>query len=318
MEFIRGLHNLRPRHRGCVVAIGNFDGVHLGHQAILARLAEVARSMALPSTVIVFEPQPQEYFTPQQAPARLMTLRDKLDAFAACGVSRTLCLRFDSVFSGLSAPSFIQSILVEGLAARHVLVGVDFRYGKGRAGDFSLLAAEGGRQGYVAESIAAIECDGQRVSSTRVRAALDSGDFAQAGRLLGRPYLMQGRVMHGDQRGRSIGFPTANLALRRRKSPLTGVFAVETKTRAGVCQGVANIGTRPTVCGLRALLEVHLFDCDATLYGQRIAVEFLRKLRDERRFESFDALRAQIECDALAAREYFAMRMPPASRVAKH
>jgi len=309
MRLIRGLHNIRPDDRGCAATIGNFDGVHLGHQAVLGQVAERAGELGLPSTVITFEPQPQEYFATGEAPPRLTRLREKVSALRRYGVERVLVLPFGPKLAALGAAEFVQQVLVDGLRVRYLVVGDDFRFGRGREGDFEFLRRAGERHGFQVVHMHTFEIDGARVSSTRVREALAVGDLAGAERLLGRPYRMQGRVAHGDKRGRTIGFPTANLFLHRRRSPLSGVFAVE---MFGLEQepvaGVANVGTRPTVDGTRALLEVHLFDFDQDIYGRHVAVEFAHKLRDEMRFDSFEALKEQIGNDVREARNWFAAR----------
>lgn len=309
MEFIRGLHNLRPRHRGCVATIGNFDGVHLGHQAVLGQLAEKGAELHLPTAVITFEPQPQEYFAPESAPPRLTRLREKVTALGRFSVDRVLCLPFNDRLASLCADEFIRRILVEGLAIRYLVVGDDFRFGRERAGDFEALKAAGTRYGFDVVSMHSFSIEGERVSSTGIREALVQGDLGRAEQLLGRPYRMSGRVAHGDKRGRSIGFPTANIFLHRRSAPLQGVFAVEMFGVSGEpVEGVANVGSRPTVDGKRSLLEVHLFDFNADIYGCHVHVDFLSKLRDERRFDSFGALKRQIELDAREARTFFQKR----------
>ena len=309
MELIRGLHNLRPRHRGCVATIGNFDGVHLGHQAVLGQLAEKAGQLGLPTTVVTFEPHPQEWFFPDRAPPRLTRLREKLTALRRYSVDRVLVLRFDARLAAMEAAAFVERILVRGLGVRHLVVGDDFRFGRNRAGDFAFLRAMGARHGFDVVAMHSFRIDGERVSSTRIREALAAGDMDTAEKLLGRPYRMCGRVAHGDRRGRGIGFPTANLHLHRRASPVLGVFAVEVFGVPGEpVPGVANVGVRPTVDGTCALLEVHLLDFAGDLYGRYVQVDFLHKLRDERRFASFEALRAQIRRDVEAARAWFAAR----------
>lgn len=306
MEFIRGLHNLRPRHRDCVATIGNFDGVHLGHQAVLGQVAEKAGQLQRPTTVILFEPQPQEYFAPDTAPPRLTRLREKLLALRRFSVDRVLCLPFDQRLAQWSANEFIQQILIEGLGVRYLVVGDDFRFGKGRQGDFHLLQSVGVTQGFAVATMHTFNIDNARVSSTRVRAALAAGDLHGAEKLLGRPYRLCGRVAHGDKRGRSIGFPTANIHLHRHATPVQGVFAVELFGIEGEpVAGVANVGSRPTVDGTRSLLEVHLFDFDRDIYGAYVHVDFLLKLRPEKRFDSFADLQQQIHRDADQAREFF-------------
>jgi riboflavin kinase/FMN adenylyltransferase len=306
MELIRGIYNLRPRHRGCAATIGNFDGVHLGHQAVLGQLSERAGTLHLPVTVITFEPQPREYFTPEQVPPRLTRLREKVEALRRFGVDRLLCLRFGDYLAGLPPEEFIRIILLEGLGVKYLVVGDDFRFGRGRAGNFDLLERVGADRGFPVVNMHSFSIDGVRVSSTRVREALEAGALATAESLLGRPYRMSGRVAHGDKRGRTIGFPTANIYLHRTATPVQGVFAVELFGVEGEpVRGVANVGNRPTVDGTRSLLEVHLFDFHREIYGCHVQVEFLHKLRPERRFETIEALKRQIEEDAARARAWF-------------
>ena len=304
MQLIRGQHNLRASHRGCVATIGNFDGVHLGHQAVFRALRDKAAEYGLPATVILFEPQPMEFFRPEQAPARLTRLREKLIHIRACGIDRVLLLEFNGSLAELEAAAFVERILVDGLGIRHLYVGDDFCFGRGRQGDFSLLRARGEEYGFGVESMDTVCHDDCRISSTRIRQALEVGDFATAGACLGRSYQICGRVGHGNRRGRTIGFPTLNINLHRRVSPLTGVFAVRVQGLAeGDLPGVANIGTRPTVDGEgRPLLEVHLFDFDRQVYGRQVGVSFVSRIREERRFPSFDDLKQQILKDAADAR----------------
>ncbi len=304
MQLIRGQHNLRASHRGCVATIGNFDGVHLGHQAVFRALRDKAAEYGLPATVILFEPQPMEFFRPEQAPARLTRLREKLIHIRACGIDRVLLLEFNGSLAELEAAAFVKRILVDGLGIRHLYVGDDFRFGRGRQGDFSLLRARGEEYGFGVESMDTVCHDDCRISSTRIRQALEVGDFATAEACLGRSYQICGRVGHGNRRGRTIGFPTLNINLHRRVSPLTGVFAVRVQGLAeGDLPGVANIGTRPTVDGEgRPLLEVHLFDFDRQVYGRQVGVSFVSRIREERRFPSFDDLKQQILKDAADAR----------------
>ncbi|MFA5626942.1 MAG: bifunctional riboflavin kinase/FAD synthetase [Thiohalomonadaceae bacterium] len=306
MELIRGLHNLSSRHQGCVATIGNFDGVHLGHQAVLGQLAEKADEFCAPTTVIIFEPQPQEYFAADVVVPRLTRLREKLLALRRFSVDRVLCLPFNQSFAELSAEQFIERILLDGLAVRYLVVGDDFRFGAGRRGDFAMLQAAGERHGFQVARMHTFALGGERVSSTRIRQALAQGEMKQAEQLLGRPYRMCGRVAHGDKRGRTIGFPTANIHLHRKASPLSGVFAIELFGIDGEpWHGVANVGCRPTVEGLRPLLEAHLFDFTGDLYGRHVCVNFLHKIREEQRFACFDDLKQQILLDAQSAREFF-------------
>lgn len=306
-EFVRGLHNLRPRHRGCVATIGTFDGVHLGHRAILRQLIEAAEQHRLPATAIIFEPQPHEYFTREQAPARLMRLREKVRALFAAGVERIVCLRFDRKLQSLTAREFIQQILVDGLGIRHLVVGDDFRFGCDRAGDFQLLVEVGREQGFSVSDTTTLEVAGGRVSSTRIRRALEAGQFELAEQLLGYPYGIGGRVGYGRQLGRELGVPTANVQLRRYRSPLHGVFAVTARRTDGRdYPGVANVGVRPTVSGSpRPILEVHLLDFSGDLYGEHIEVIFHRKLREEEKFDSVERLREQLQVDIQQADRFF-------------
>ncbi len=306
MQLVRGLHNLRPRHRGCVATIGNFDGVHRGHQAILARLRERAAELGLPSCVVIFEPQPREFFSPDRAPARLTRLREKLQLLSEQGVDLVLCLAFNRRLRELSAAEFVHATLVEGLGVRHLEVGDDFRFGCDRAGDFNFLLKAGAAEGFTVEAATTIEVDGERVSSTRLRQVLAAGDLLQAEALLGRPFGITGRVMHGQKLGRQLGAPTANVQLKRRNTPLSGVFVVSLELDGKPLAGVANIGMRPTVeSDGRPHLEVHLLDYRGDLYGRLVQVTFLRKLRDEQRFASLEALKTAIDADIAAARDYW-------------
>ena len=311
MELIRGLHNLTARHRGCAATIGTFDGLHLGHQSVLGQLSERADELGLATVVIVFEPQPQEYFAPDEAPPRLTRFREKMKALHRFAVDRVLCLRFDLGLASLEAEDFIQRIRIDGLDVKYLVVGDDFRYGRGRKGTFASLEEAGRASGFPVVNMHTFSAGGERISSTRIRQALASGDLDTAESLLGRPYRMCGRVAYGDQRGRTIGYPTANIYLHRKAAPVDGVFAVELFGVEGEpLAGVANVGTRPTVDGTRSLLEVYLFDFDRDIYGRYVDVNFLHKLRPERRFESFDLLRQQIDRDVEEARDWFDTHFP--------
>ncbi|MEX6501639.1 bifunctional riboflavin kinase/FAD synthetase [Pseudomonas zhanjiangensis] len=306
MQLVRGLHNLRPQHRGCVATIGNFDGVHRGHQAILARMRERAAELGVPCCVVIFEPQPREFFAPDTAPPRLSRLRDKLALLAAEGVDRVLCLAFNRRLRELSAAEFVQKVLVDGLAVQHLEVGDDFRFGCDRDGDFAFLEQAGAREGFTVEAAATVELDGVRVSSTGVRRALAAGDFELAERLLGRPFQIAGRVLHGQKLGRQLAAPTANIQLKRCRVPLSGVYLVSTLIDGRPWPGVANIGVRPSVAGDgQAHLEVHLLDFAGDLYGRRLTVAFHHKLRDEQRFASLEALKTAIAADIAAARAHW-------------
>lgn len=308
MHIARGLANLPPFPRGCVATIGTFDGVHVGHQHLIRRLAAKGREMDVPVVVALFEPQPREYFQPEQAPARLFRLREKIAQLAELPVDVVLLLRFNRAFAEQPAEDFIRRVLVEGLKARYLVVGDDFRFGKGREGDFSLLRQAGAVAGFEVSDTPTLSLHGRRVSSTWVRELLEAGDCAGVRHLLGRPYSVCGRVVHGDKQGRRLGFPTANIDLRRKNAPIRGVFAI-TMTMAGDQQrmGVANVGVRPTVEGSsRVWLEAHLFDFDDDLYHRMVEVHFHRKLRDEQRFASLEELVGQIRLDAEQARLFFA------------
>jgi len=297
-------HGWPKASRPNAVTIGNFDGIHLGHQAMLARLTAQAAAVGGAPTVLTFEPHPREIFTPDSAPTRLTSLREKLEIMRSLGVAHVHVCRFTRAFAALSAEDFVRRILVEGLKARYVLVGDDFRFGARRAGNFELLQHMGQGYGFAAEALHTVEAADQRASSTAVRDALALGDMATAAQLLGRPYSISGRVVGGDQLGRKIGYPTANIQLKHNKPPVKGIFAVHVQ---GLGQpdwpGVASLGTRPTVhANGRPTLEVHLFNFDRSIYRQHLRVEFLHKLRDEAKFPNLDTLIAQIDLDAQQAR----------------
>ena len=335
MELIRGTHNLRAQHRGCVLTIGNFDGVHRGHQAVLKQVRAKAQALGVPAAVMTFEPQPQELFQPEKAPARLTNWREKYLALRDQGIDRHIVIEFNKKFASQPAREFIEKTLVEKLGVKFLVVGDDFRFGFKREGDFELLQKAGKELGFEVVDTRSYRQQEQRVSSTAIRQALDEGDFDNAEAMLGRPYQMQGKVVHGRKNGRTIGFPTANIPLKRLKSPLHGVFAVTVeleKTAALPCEqsehlspraegselhrpqgpnreafkGVANLGTRPTLNGDEVQLEVHLFDFSGNLYGQRVTVTPVAKLRAEQRFASLEHLKQQIEKDAARAKQLLA------------
>lgn len=309
MELIRGLHNLRPEHRGCAVTIGNFDGVHLGHQAVIAQLAQQARALSVPTALVLFEPQPREYFQPDAALARLMRLREKVLALRQLPIDRVLCVEFNAHFAELTAQDFIERVLLRGLGTRYLVVGDDFRFGRDRRGDFSMLVQAGQRNGFAVTSTPTFALGGERVSSTRIRAALNVGDLTGAEKLLGRHYRMCGRVAHGNKLGRQIGIPTANIHLHRRAAPVQGIYVVEVHGLGDApLPAAASVGTRPTVGGSRALLEVHLLDFDRDIYGAHLGVDFLHKLRDEQRFDSVAEMKVEIQNDIEKTRRYFADR----------
>ncbi len=309
MQFIRDIRNSKDSlARPCVATIGNFDGIHLGHQAILQQLKDTAAKLQLPSVVILFEPQPREYFSPQQAPVRLMTLREKLATLKQWKIDKVICLRFNAAFSKISAEKFIQCILVEDLCVQHLIVGSDFHFGHDRLGDFHLLQLAGKQYGFRVACSPEIMLHGERVSSTLVRAHLLAGELEQVKQCLGKDYTLSGRVIHGQKRGRELGFPTMNIPVKHRA--LKGVFVVEV---AGLgdrsLPGVANVGIRPTVGGSDWILEVHLLNYQQSHYGNRISVAFLHKIRDEVRFESLEALKDQINRDVDTAQRYFAEKV---------
>lgn len=305
-ELIRGLYNFSAQNKGCVATIGNFDGVHVGHQALLAMVVEQAKARKVPSVVITFEPQPGEYFASGIPVARLTRWREKFHALAQCEVDKVLVLPFNQRVAELTAGQFVLDVLCNGLGVRHLIVGDDFRFGRARQGDFEFLKEAGKQYQFTVENMPSVIIDSERVSSTRVRKALANADHRLVERLLGHPYFMEGRVVYGDKRGRSMGFPTANIYLHRKVAPVQGVYTVRMHglSKQGL-PGVANVGIRPTVGGTRSLLEVHLFDFDQDIYQQQVRVEFCEKLRDERRFDNFDLLKEQIWLDALQAKEYF-------------
>lgn len=312
MELIRGLQNIRPEHHGCVATIGNFDGVHLGHQAVLGQLAEKAAELNLPTTLVTFEPQPMEYFAPGKVPARLTRFREKIAALQRYSVDRVCCLSFNAKLAGLSAADFIEQILVQKLGVKYLVVGDDFCFGKNRSGTFATLLEAGEKYGFQVVSMHTFNIDDERVSSTRVRHALEAGNMNVAEQLLGRRYRMSGRVAHGEKLGRELGFPTANIHLHRHASPIQGIFVVEVfglddlSQNSQPLQGVASVGTRPTVNQTKALLEVFLFDFDQDIYGRHLQVSFLKKLRDEEKYDSIEALTDQIQLDVEQAQAYFA------------
>ncbi|RLM28186.1 riboflavin biosynthesis protein RibF [Brenneria alni] len=312
MQLIRGIHNLRAHHYGCVLTIGNFDGVHRGHQMLLERLKQEGRSRGLPVMVMIFEPQPQELFSVKKAPARLTRLRDKVNYLRKAGVDYLLCVKFDAHFAANHARTFVSTLLVEKLGVRFLVVGDDFRFGAGREGDFLLLQKAGLDAGFEVISTASFCNDGKRVSSTAIRDALNNDDLMLAENLLGHPYSISGRVIHGKELGRTIGFPTANLSLKRQVSPVNGVYAVSVYGLGDEpLPGVANIGTRPTITGdNRQQLEVHLLDTTMDLYGRHIEVVLRKKIRNEQRFASLEALKQQIADDVVTARVFFGLKAP--------
>lgn len=304
MELIRGLHNLRDRHRGCVATIGNYDGVHLGHRTVLSGLREQSERLDQPTLVMTFEPTPREFFAPGTAPFRLTRFRDKVLALAAEGVDRLLVARFDHRMANMAPETFIESVLVGRLAVQYLVVGDDFRFGRDRKGDFAMLERAGRRFGFEVRNTPTLERDGERVSSTRIRTSLEAGELDRAEALLGRRYSVSGRVGYGERIGTELGFPTINLSLGWREVPLHGVFVTRVTLDDGArVWGVANVGHRPTVNGKHRLLEVHLLDFDGDLYGRHVSVAFHERIRGEERFDSLEELRTWIGRDVEAARD---------------
>ncbi len=289
------------------LTIGNFDGVHLGHQALLARLTGAARERGITSCVMTFEPHPREFFAPDRAPVRLTSLREKLELLGRAGVERVQICRFNFDFAKTPAEHFIAQILHRGLAARWILVGDDFRFGARRAGDWVMLKQAAQSCGFEVHAMASVMIDGVRVSSTAVRTALAAGDMNGAQRLLGRPYSISGRVVGGDELGRKLGFPTANILMKRNRPPLSGIFAVQVHgVESRVYRGVASLGVRPTVArDARPSLEVHLLDFDRQIYGAHLRVDFLHKFRDEEKYADVDTLKRQIAIDVERAQAFF-------------
>lgn len=310
MELIRGIQNIRALHHGCVLTIGNFDGVHRGHQALLKHLKQEASQRGLPTVVMTFEPQPLEFFLPEKAPARLTRLRDKIKYLAECGIDYLLCVKFDKQFAAQTPEEFVSSLLVNKLGVKFLAIGDDFRFGKNREGDFHFLQQAGARYRFKVANTESYCDKGLRISSTAVREALLNDDLVLAESLLGHPYSVCGRVVHGNELGRTIGFPTANIPMKRLVAPVKGVYAVDVylPDNQSPLPGVANIGSRPTVKGKGVQLEVHLIDVNMDLYGRRIDVVLRKKLRNEQRFASLDALKQQIADDVATARDFLSQR----------
>lgn len=305
MLVYRGFSRSAPN--ATVLTIGNFDGVHLGHRALLQRLTAMASAQSLLPAVITFEPHPRDFFSPETAPARLSTLREKLELLDDCGVALTCVCHFNARFSKLSAESFVENILVGKLNVKHIIIGDDFCFGAGRRGDLAMLREAGNRHGFTVEAMSSVMRDGERASSSAVRVALADGNMDRATQLLGRPYSIDGRVVHGQKLGRQFGFATANIRIKHDRPPLMGVFAVEVHgLEGGPHRGVANLGFRPSADALaRPLLEVHLFDFSSNIYGAHLNVRFLHKIRNEQKFANFEALKAQIASDVESARSFF-------------
>ena len=304
MQLVRGIHNIKASDHGCVLTIGNFDGVHLGHRRVIAGLVERAAELNCVPAVMVFEPQPQELFAPNSAPARLTRLRDKYVLLEQLGVKRLICVNFNKHFANFTAEHFVEHLLVEKLGIKHLIIGDDFRFGKNRLGNFAMLKQAGQQFDFGVTDTQSFRVEHHRISSTAIRQALERDDLLEAERMLGRPYSIIGRVFHGDKRGRTIGYPTANIKLKRRVSPVSGVYAVAIKAMNNKFYGVANIGSRPTVAGIRQQLEVHIFNFSDNIYGQIIEVDLLKKIRAEKKFDSLEKLTEQIDIDSQQAKHY--------------
>ena len=304
MLILRGLYS--PDTQPVALTIGNFDGVHLGHQALLNELRAAAQTRGLQTAVVIFEPHPREFFTPQQAPTRLTNLREKLEVFASLGIGRVHVCRFNARFAQMSAAEFIHA-LHEKMSARFVLIGDDFRFGSGRAGDFALMEKIGMQHGFAVQAVHSVLHNGVRISSTAVRAALAEGNMRIAQSYLGRRYSISGRVEHGDGLGRKIGFPTANIQLKHNLPPVSGIFVVQAHAEGmGVLQGVASLGVRPTVHrDGKPVLEVHLFEFAQQIYNKHMRLDFLHKLRDEEKYPDMETLARQIALDVENAKQWF-------------
>ncbi len=308
MQLIRTIHNHKSDSSGAVATIGNFDGVHLGHQVVINKITQQSKELNLPSMVIAFEPSAKEFFFEQDAPARLTNFREKFSLIDKFGIDQFVCLNFNRELSSMPAETFIKKILVDTLHIKHLTVGDNFRFGKDRKGDFELLQNFAGKLDYQVEDTDSFVNDGKRVSSTLIRKFLKTGELDKAKRMLGREYFMSGRVIHGDKKGRTIGFPTANIPVKRRICAVNGVFAVNVSMNDGSeYQGVANIGYRPTVAGTRTQLEVHIFNFSKEIYGNLLKITFCKKLRDEKKFDSFEELKKQIEQDSKSAQDFFSI-----------
>ncbi|MGH1536866.1 MAG: bifunctional riboflavin kinase/FAD synthetase [Gammaproteobacteria bacterium] len=308
MQLIRTIHSHKSDHSGAVATIGNFDGVHLGHQSVLNKIAQQGTKKNIPSMVIAFEPSANEFFLGAKAPPRLTNFREKFSFISTLGIDQFVCLNFNRDLANMPAEAFIEKILVNTLHIKHLTVGDNFRFGKDRKGDFTLLQNAAEKFEFTVEDSESFICSGKRVSSTLIREYLNIGDLEQAKQLLGREYSISGRVIHGDKKGRTIGFPTANIPIKRKNCAVNGVFAVTITMQDGTeLHGVANIGHRPTVGGTRTQLEVHIFQFSQDIYGKLLKTTFCKKLRDEKKFESFDDLKKQIEHDSQSAQDYFSV-----------
>lgn len=305
MEVIRGLHNIRARHKGSVITIGTFDGIHHGHQMILAHLGAKSEELGAPSLLITFEPHPREYFATAEAPPRLTRFREKVDTLRSTGIDRVLCIGFNDRTRNIRADVVVESFLVEQLGVRYLVVGDDFRFGQNAEGDYGMLKDAGDKFGFGVSHMGTLRFDHERVSSTWIRECLQRGDLKLAEKLLGRPYFMSGRVIHGKKLGRQLGVPTANISIGRKRSALGGIFVATVSGLDRDYEAVASLGTRPTVDGTETLLEVHLDQFCGDIYNEMLTVTFHQKLRDEEKFESLEALRVQMVEDIRETRAWF-------------
>ncbi|RKS86864.1 FMN adenylyltransferase /riboflavin kinase [Orbus hercynius] len=305
MEIIRGLYNLPPDFKHCVLTLGNFDGIHLGHQALIARLKQVSKAKQLPAVVMLFEPQPLEFFSGDNSPSRLTSFQEKYHVLDKLGIDYILAIPFNQTFANMHADAFIEQGLISRLKAQYIVVGDDFRFGAKRQGGAALLKQYAAKGHFELESLPTYIVEAQRVSSTAIRQALSNDDFTLAHMLLGRAYTILGRVIHGNQLARQLGFPTANILLHRKNPALHGVYFVKVQNQCDnqFYHGIANIGIRPTINGKVAVLEVHIFDFNQDIYGQYLAVEFVSKIRNEVKFDSLSALQAQIQQDICIAKQ---------------
>jgi riboflavin kinase/FMN adenylyltransferase len=305
MEIIHGIYSLKPEHKGCVLTVGNFDGVHHGHRLLLGHLFAKSQELDVPSMLLTFEPQPREFFAGSKVPARLTRFREKITLLEQTELDRVLCLPFNDATRNTSAEWVVEVLLTELLGIRYIVVGDDFRFGKDQMGDYDMLKEAGDEYGFGVSHIGTLTFEHERISSSRIREVLAEGDFELAEKLLGHPYFIMGRVVYGRQLGRTLGVPTANIRLQRYRAALDGVYAVKVQGLAREYEGVANIGIRPTVDGKEPLLEVHVFDFEGDLYGELLTVQFVKKIRDEQTFDGLDALKAQIHADIEEVRELF-------------
>jgi riboflavin kinase/FMN adenylyltransferase len=306
MKLIRGLYNLRQPIPASAVTIGNFDGVHRGHQLVISQLKQVAGAASLPTVVIIFEPQPIEYFAPDKAPKRLARFREKIAYLKAQQIDYLLCLHFDQKLAAQNAEDFVQQILVSSLNTKHLVIGDDFHFGKNRQGNFQFLKDNCERYGFMVDETQTLMIDDERVSSTRIRESIQQGDFEKAAELLGRPYSLSGRIAHGQKLGRKLGYPTINIKMGDKTLIVKGIFAVNVKGLDNrLLEGVASIGTRPTVNGVDTILEVYILDFDRDVYGSSVEVNFLHKIRNEEKFDSLDELTAHIAQDTKKAKAFF-------------